>query len=1005
MTERLLLCRSLISLLFVLVPLEYASSQQRLISGTVTEAGGGIPLPGASVVIQNTSTGVSTDFDGNFSIQAETGDVLVVSYIGFQDQVVVVSEADNYSVFLILDSELDEVVLTGVAGKTDLRKVSFSVGKVSEEILQQVPAVNAANALRGKVAGVTVVQGTGLPGVASNIRIRGGSSLTGSQAPLILLDGVILDGSLADIPSEDIQEIEVLKGSAAASFYGSRAANGVVQIFTKRGSSKLGASIRIRGEYGNTYIPEARLPSIAQHHYYKLDASGNFELGVDGAYAIDEDGIIDNPFPVYYDNLSSFFVPQNTHTQNVSLSSRSENSRSYISFTNLSQSGILDFDHFGYDRQSLRVNHDISISDRLELSTSTFISASTGNEPALGAGSPFYTLLFTPPHADLSAPNDEDGSPYNWNAQRETGWPSNETNALYTLNNEIFENRRQRVTGNYKLSYDLTNYLNLEGAYSLDYITTDFDFFVDKGWLDTENSTYANGYIQRNRFKSRKDNFQVTLSFDKNVNEDLNVKAKLSYFYDDRHTHSVFAQGSSIGITGLNDLNNVVADEEGVGSSKFDFVEKSYSGLLALDIKDRYIIDFLLRRDGNSLFGPDVREQNFYRISGAYRLNEDFDIPGIEELKLRASYGTAGLLPPFAAQYETYDVSQGKASKSTIGNKGLGPFYSAELEIGTNIQVGPSIFFEYNYAEKATEGQVLPVDIPVEIGGFPFQWRNAGTLTSFTNEFALTVNWLNQESLFLDTTLSFQSTNQFISKLEKPEYQIGPSNAFIIEEGKNFGTFQGSKVLTSLDELAPSQDPAKHAINDEGYVINTDTGNPVFLLDENGNQAEVPIGDINPDFQLALNSTLRIGNFSAYVLWDWKHGGNVYTQTKQWTYRELLHSEVDQSGKPEAQKKKAGYYSTLYNVNNTTSHFVEDASYLKLRELNLSYTVKNVIFLNKTGSIKVSLIGRNILQIDNYSGVDPEVTVPGNGDQTNFFFDGFGYPTYTTLTGGLEFNF
>ncbi|MCY4561142.1 MAG: SusC/RagA family TonB-linked outer membrane protein [Flavobacteriaceae bacterium] len=977
--------------------------QQREIRGTVVDDQS-VPLPGASVVIQGTGIGVSTDFDGNFTISAATGDNLLISYIGFQNQVIVVGDADTYSVQLNPGSELQEVVLTGVAGRTDLRKVSFSVGKVSEDVLQEVPGVNAANALRGKVAGVTVVQGTGLPGVASNIRIRGSSSLLGNQAPLIILDGTILEGSLADINSEDIESMEVLKGSAAAALYGSRAANGVVQIFTKRGSKNFGTSVRIRNEIGLTFIPEGRQPSIAQHHNYKLDSSGQFLLDDAGGYILEEDRIIDNPFPVYYDNLSQFFNRNLTHTETVSLASRTESSTTYIAASNLFQDGILNFSAFGYERQTVRLNHDLDISDKLRLSTSTYFAVSEGVEPDLGAGSPFYDILFVPPHADLSAPNDEDGSPYNWNAQAETKWPSTETNPLYTLENEKVTIQLQRVTANYRLEYDITDYLSLQGAYGVDYRTTDRDFFVDKGWLDTENSTYDGGYISRGRTKDRKDNISATLSLDRDVTEDLNVKAKLSYLYDYRRVHSVTAGGGELGVTSLNDLNNVTADNEFVGSSLFEIVEKSFATIVALDYKDRYLLDFLVRRDGNSLFGSDVRQQTFYRISGAYRISEDFNIPGIQEWKIRASYGTAGLLPPFTAQYETFNISSGIATKSTIGNAELGPFYSAELEIGTNIQLFDFINFEYNYAEKDTRGQVLPVDIPVEIGGFASQWRNAGTLSAYTNEITLGFNWISNPEASFDTTFLFQSTNQIVTDLERPKWQIGPSSAFIIENGKPFGAYLGNQILTSLGDLAPSQDPSKHSINDEGYVVD-ENGNPVFLLDESGNKAQVQIGDINPDFTLSLNSTFRYKGLSVFMLWDWKNGGNVYNNTKQWTYRELLHPEVDQTGKPEGSKKPSDYYSGLYNINAITSHFVEDASYLKLRELNLSYRFSGIKAFNRNADVRFSLIGRNILQLDNYSGVDPEVTVRGVGDQTNFYFDGFGYPTFTTVTGGLEINF
>ena len=980
-----------------------AFGQKRVIKGTVVDEENA-PLPGATIIIQDTNYGVTTDIEGDFSIDAKEGDILVISYLGFQTQIITIGDDENYTIKLLTGTELKEIVLTGVAGKTDLRKVSFSVGKVNETTLQQVPGVDPVSSLRGKVAGVRVIQGTGLPGVAPSIRIRGSSSLLGIQDPLIILDGTILDGQLADINSDDIENMEILKGSAAASLYGSRAANGVVQIFTKRGSRKYGSQIRLRTEIGFNFIPRSRQPSITQSHNYQLDDSGNFVRGSDGGYVLEDDRIADNPFPVYYDNLSLFYSANSMHNQSLQILNRTQTTTTNLSISNLSQDGILNFDHFGYERQTVRLNHDMKISDRLKLSTSTNLSSINQVEPDLGASSPFFTILLTPPHADLSSPNEEDGSSFNWNAQQETGWPGSETNPLYTLANEFTQIARQRVIGNYKLIFFATNYLTVEGAYSFDYFTTETDFFVDKGWLNSRIPIYDGGYITKERSKSRKDNLQLTASLDKNITPYFNIKAKLFYLYDDRNEHEVFAGGTKIGITGLDNLNNVTSDTEIIGSDTADFVEKSFAGIIDLDIKDRYLTSFLIRRDGNSLFGPEVRKKTFYRISGAWRLSEEFTIPYVEEWKIRGSIGTAGLLPPFAAQFETFTVSEGSAEKNTIGNTRLGPFFSTEIEFGSNIQLGNFISLEYNYSEKKTEGQVLPVDIPVEIDGFPFQWRNAGTLESFTNELSVSFNWIRTPDLYLDTTFLFESTNQYVTELFRPVWQLGPRNSFIVQAGKVYGIYIGSKVLTSLDQLDESQNPSDYRINDEGYVVD-ENGIPVFLLDETGNKAQVQVGDINSDFNLSFNSIFRYRNFSAFMLWDWKQGGNVYNQTKQTTFKELLHPDVDQVNKPLNERKSTDYYSALYNINATTSHFVEDASYLKLRELNFSYVLTDLRILKNEVSIKLSLIGRNILQFDNYSGIDPEVTVRGNGDQTNYFYDGYGYPSFSTISGGFELNF
>ena len=979
-------------------------AQQKSISGTILDETGG-PLPGATVLVEGTNRGVTTDFDGNFSIQASEGETLIVSYVGYADQSIPIGSQDSYSATLSPDNELEEVVLTGVAGKTDLKKVSFSVGKVGEDAIQQAPGVNPANALRSKVPGVTVVQGSGLPGQSSSIRIRGATALVGSQSPLIIVDGVILEGTLADINSEDIQSMEVLKGSAASSLYGSRAANGVIQIFTKRGNTNFGTNVKIRSEYGISYIPENRLPQIAQHHNYQLDSSGEFLLDNSGGLQLEDDKIIDNDFPDYFNSIDQFYKANDFHSEYIQVTNRTENSAALLSFQNLSQDGVLSFDFFGYQRQNFRVNYDLNITDKLKISTSNLFSSSEGIEPSLGSGSPFYTLLFTPPHADLNGTNSEDGSPYNWNAQTEAPWPTTETNPLYTLNNQKFERVRDRIISNLKLTYNFNEYLEFETYYSIDYENQKFSLFVDKNWLDDQNNTFLNGFISQARFNSRADNISATLAFDKNVTDDLNIKAKTNYFYENRHWSNISASGSELGITNLNTLDNITSDNESVSSSQFDIIAKSYSLIIALDYKDRYLVDFLIRNDGVSLFGPNVRNQNFFRVSGAYRISEDLKIPGIEEWKLRSSYGTAGLRPNFAAQYETYTVNEGSATKNTIGNNDLGPFFSKEIEIGTNLSFLNRFNFEFNYAEKNTEGQVLPVDIPVELGGFARQWQNAGTLQSKTYEASLGIDIINNESSSWNLNFLFSTTDQLITKLNRPEFQTGPSNAFLIKEGEPFGIFYGNKVLTSLSGLPAGSDATQFSVNNEGYVVDQNQI-PQFVLDENGGKAQVIIGDINADFNLSINSNYSYKNFSTYILFDWKQGGDVYNQTKQWTYRELLHPDVDQSEKAEADKISSEYYSGLYNVNATTDHFVEDGSFFKLRELNVSYNFTEETLGNSgIKNIKLSLIGRNLFTISNYSGVDPEVTVLGNGDQTNFMFDGFGYPNFTTFTGGIEINF
>ena len=239
--------------------------------------------------------------------------------------------------------------------------------------------------------------------------------------------------------------------------------------------------------------------------------------------------------------MSQFYKSNDFHSQYISITNRSEGSNSLISFQNLEQEGVLSLDFYGYNRQNFRLNHDIKISDKFRVSSSNLVSTSEGIEPNLGAGSPFYTLLFTPPHANLLEKNSEDGSEYNWNAQSEANWPTTETNPLYTLNNLNLARNRERFVSNLKLSYQITDYLEFETYYSIDYENSRFSQFVDTDWLDEENSTFLNGFIFQTRLNSRADNISATLAFDKYVNDNLNLKVKVNYFHENRNTSSINA--------------------------------------------------------------------------------------------------------------------------------------------------------------------------------------------------------------------------------------------------------------------------------------------------------------------------------------------------------------------------------------------------------------------------------------------------------------------------------
>ena len=363
------------------------NAQQKTVSGTVSDENG-LPLPGATVIRAGTSSGTSTDFDGNYQIKASAGDVLEISYVGYATQSITVGASNTYNANMVLDNTLDEVIVTGVARGTSTKKLGFSVGKVNKDDLQEVPAADPANALRGKVSGVRIVQASGNPSSAPEIRLRGSTSISGSQSPLLIVDGIITDGSIRDIAVEDIESMEVIKGAAAASLYGSLAGNGVIQIITKRGKGQMDMKTTLRFETGQSSI-ENDYP-LAKTHAYKNDPLGvrlgdwdndpntpmtsnfGFDLTGGAGRVLDSDGKHDNRYlSKTYDNPKNIYTNQLFTTSTVSVEQGLQNFNYFLSFQDQKQKGIIEpLDPF--KRNSFRANFGARPTEKLTIDLSAW---------------------------------------------------------------------------------------------------------------------------------------------------------------------------------------------------------------------------------------------------------------------------------------------------------------------------------------------------------------------------------------------------------------------------------------------------------------------------------------------------------------------------------------------------------------------------------------------------------------------------------------------------------
>jgi TonB-linked SusC/RagA family outer membrane protein len=1022
----------LISFLMLLVIL--AKAQDRVVSGKVTSVEDGSTLPGVNVILKGTSTGTSTDVNGNYSLTVpSSGGTLVFSFIGFKTTEVAIGQRAVVDIQLDSDATiLGEIVVTGVGMATDVRKLSISVAKLNEDLIQQVPADNPASALQGKIAGVRVTSTGGAPGSSPQIVLRGNTSMFGSQEPLIIIDGVISEGSLADINGQDIESIEVVKGAAASSIYGSRAANGVVNIRTKRGANLTDGKTKIviRNEYGKNYLPNT--VAVNRSHNRVVPAGETLNLAVHTTTKADF--ISDVPYNstgTFYDYQRELFQPGDTYSNYISASGASATTNYSVSAENFRQGGSIR-ENDGFKRQTIRFNIDNkAFNDRLSIGVSSFYSQSENDLVSGGGnggdGSVLFDLLRLPPNGNLFAPN-ANGQPYKWDIDPNS---AHEVNPLYDLWIQDINRSRRRTMNNITVGYKLTDWLNAEASYSMDNTSIDFKHYVPNTYIaGPSTAAIRTGYLGISNSEGMASLTTASLMGNKTFG-DLTVNLRASYWLERDRFFSSNLSGNNFVITGIPTADALVQTDDyqfNIGSSETETIAESYFGVGTFTFRDRYIVDALIRREGVSLFGADERNATFFRVSGAWRITEDIKINGIDELKLRASHGTAGNRPPvWNAQYEVFTTG---GQKVVMGNRNLKREIATETEIGINANFLNRFTFEANYSRVILEDLIAntPLVAPTG-GGFSSQWRNVGAMNNKVIEIALSSEIVKNNDIRWNVGIVWDRIRNKVTRIDDiPFIRTGPSpnsdptqGLIFVKPGGVLGEIWGFKLMTDHSQLVASENPNEWVINSHGYLVKrTEIGTinerPYQVMDESGNPLYSKIGDVNPNFIMGFNTTFNWKGLNVFAVVDWKNGGDIYNQTKQWMYFQDRHGDQDMSNIPQAEKKAGAYFQTgIYNANNPTDFFVEDGSYVKLRELNISYNFSKDK-LSKLGlgnvfeNVQLGIVGRNLLVFTGYTGYDPEVSrnnPDGNANNAAniYAYDGFTYPNLRNYSAYLTITF
>ena len=509
------------AVLFSLLAVNVAAAQEAIVTGRVTNPQGA-GMVGANVFIQALNIGTASGADGNYrlvvpSAQA-TGQTVAlgVRLIGHKPQtrgVTLSAGTQEQNFQLEADPfRLQEVVVTGVSEATSREKLTISVSQVTEAQLKEVPASSPIAALAGKVAGARVSTGTGNPGSQPTIRLRGSTNLSvGASQPVIIVDGVITRNSIADLDANDIESIEVLKGAAAAAYYGSDAANGVVSIKTKRGRNIPGEKLQVtlRSEVGQSGV-ENYVP-INAHHYYQLNPDGSFALTPTGARIVDADGISDNPYPSagpnqFRNQLKEWLGDGQFYSSNVQLGMRRGNTNFNSSITVDRNEGILPLTH-GLDRKNVRVNIDQGISSKADLSLGFTYGLQKNDYDPAGSTS-WFELMQMPPDVDLEFPLGAAGTQYHRDIPDNVS-PSSRTNPLYFLANADFRQRRERILGSFSGRYRPLEWLRLEASYGTDRLNRLDNYYEFRGY-QTEGGTPGPGELSRETRNNVGDNSQIS---------------------------------------------------------------------------------------------------------------------------------------------------------------------------------------------------------------------------------------------------------------------------------------------------------------------------------------------------------------------------------------------------------------------------------------------------------------------------------------------------------------
>ena len=1032
--------KKLLSCIGVLFPIILFS--QTTLTGTVSDANG-ISLPGVNISVQNTTRGTQTDFDGKYTIQVDQGETLVFSYVGFQLQEVSYNGQNTLNILLQEDaSELATVVLTGYS-KQSVRDIVSSVAVIKADDFIATAPLSVEQALQGQAAGVTV-NAEGGPGGATAVRIRGFGSVN-SNDPLYVIDGSQSSAQLNDINPADIESIQILKDAAAASIFGVRSANGVVVIETKKGRRNQESKLSVDAFTGFDFIPKNVFPELANPQQLadalwqaSVNTIGNTpthpQFGSGASPSLPNfitPSNTDSVDPASYsetnritrankegtDWFNEFYDTGIIHNANLGLSGGSNTANYYWGIGMLDQEGVALASNFA--RYNTRINTEFEIGNRFRIGENFNFSYSErvelpNNQNEEGPIGQIYRIHPLIPVRDIAG---------NFAGTRSQGLGNGKNPVAIATRNQDNKDRRFRAIGNVFAELDIIEGLYARTNLSLEYNTGQFTNFSPPSPEDE--AAVLNNSLSEATFENSRRIWTNTLNFDRVFGEH-NITALAGTEFQEFISRNFSASRTDFLFNGPSNFRFLNLGRDGFANTGAGGAFSLYSlfGKVDYKYKDRYLFSATLRRDASSLFTQDNRLGVFPAFSAGWRISEESFLENsalFSEWKLKASYGIQGndQIPArtsnlfgISIDFDGFPITNGDVtpgfSLSARGNPNLTWETTETINIGTDMLLLDKITLGFEWYRAITEDMLVEVPIdPTFAGNNNGQFQNVGRMRNTGFDLNLGYNNTWENGFTFDVALN-------LSRYSNEVVELNPTNPDAFIQG-NAAINQNIFNRTQVGQpLASFYGLAFEGIDDNGRAVFRDIdGNGEF----NSDGDRTFIGNPHPDFTYGLNVNAAYKNFDLAILIQGSQGNDIYNFTRYFTETPVFNGQKTldyiNAWTPTNRGSLIPALSNDPDIvgreSSVSSRFVEDGSYLRLKNIQLGFTVPQG-FSKQFGmdKLRIYLQGKNLLTLTDYSGLDPEIGLQSFTDITanlNLGVDRGGYPISRTILFGVSASF